>query len=532
VGKLTQLPFVAPKTRPQQIRGGFLRGLAPAMEDDILDGRSVKRRDHGWQQMQHRQFLAHSEAYRPLVGGDFFARIGGNATIETLIDGLYDRIEADAALRPLFGRDIASEREAQKRFFTEWLGGERNYSSCAYLPLKHRHDLLPITRALASRWLAHFRGSLDIAVSDVDARRVIFEKTRVVAMALINEREPRSALRAQPHGTCLRYEPSGEALDLARRGDSAGLSELLTRAPEVLASAPLSASLLRLAVLAGRGPVVELLLGNGVDVNKPSPVEPLILITPLCAARVKRRKDIEAMLIRHGAKEDIFTHALLGNLESLADDLAREPTSAQANDPAVDALEITPVHHAVAGGRVKALQLLLSHVSQANESLCGGKRAIGMAVAHEDVAAVATLLAHGSDATTIGAGRWVLHPDLEPMLARAGACVDRSGSWIQLSCTGNQGRKDDPEYVAALLRHGARVDDKRLTVQMTDGGRATALHYAVKAGFVKTIEVLLDHGADPAARDDNGCTPLDWLARAPKSVDRDAVRRLLRHPRE
>src|SRR5215471_341170 len=58
-------------------------------------------------------------------------------------------------------------------------------------------------------------------------------------------------------------------------------------------------------------------------------------------------------------------------------------------------------------------------------------------------------------------------------------------------------RKDDAEYVAALLRHGARVDDRRETVQMTDGGRAIALHYAAKAGFVKTIELLLDHGADP-----------------------------------
>ena len=48
---------------------------------------------------------------------------------------------------------------------------------------------------------------------------------------------------------------------------------------------------------------------------------------------------------------------------------------------------------------------------------------------------------------------------------------------------------------------------------MTDGGRATALHYAAKAGFVKTIEVLLDHGADPDFGDDNGLTPLDWLAR-------------------
>ena len=117
------------------------------------------------------------------------------------------------------------------------------------------------------------------------------------------------------------------------------------------------------------------------------------------------------------------------------------------------------------------------------------------------------------------------------MLSRAGASVDRSGSWIGLSCTGNQGRKDDPDYVAALLRHGARVTDRRLTGQGTDGGRATALHYAAKAGFVKTVALLVAQGADPTAKDDNGMTPLAWLDRAAKSVDRDAVRRQLRRPR-
>jgi hypothetical protein len=140
---------------------------------------------------------------------------------------------------------------------------------------------------------------------------------------------------------------------------------------------------------------------------------------------------------------------------------------------------------------------------------------------------VAMLLEHGANAASIGADRWVLHPELAPMLARGGASVDRSGSWIGLSCTGNQRRKDDPKYVAALLRHGARVDDRRLTGQGTDGGRATALHYAAKAGFIKTIELLLEHGADPKAEDDNGLTPLDWLERAAPSVDRQAVRRLI-----
>jgi hypothetical protein len=67
------------------------------------------------------------------------------------------------------------------------------------------------------------------------------------------------------------------------------------------------------------------------------------------------------------------------------------------------------------------------------------------------------LLAHGADATRIGVGRWVLHPELAPLLASRGAAIDASGSWIGASCTGNQGRKDDPEYVRALLRHGARA---------------------------------------------------------------------------
>ncbi len=38
--------------------------------------------------MDHRRFLAHPEAHRPFAGGDLFARIGGRAAIDTLVDGL------------------------------------------------------------------------------------------------------------------------------------------------------------------------------------------------------------------------------------------------------------------------------------------------------------------------------------------------------------------------------------------------------------------------------------------------------------
>ena len=69
--------------------------------------------------MEHRRFLAHPEAHRPFAG--LLQHIGGHAAIDALVEGLYDRIESDPALRPLFSRDLANERGAQKRFFAEWV---------------------------------------------------------------------------------------------------------------------------------------------------------------------------------------------------------------------------------------------------------------------------------------------------------------------------------------------------------------------------------------------------------------------------
>jgi truncated hemoglobin YjbI len=326
--------------------------------------------------LEHRRFLAHPEAHRPFAGGDLLGRIGGYASVAAIIDKLYESIETDAALRPLFNRDLTNEREAQQRFFVEWLGGDPAYSDRAYLPLAHRHHLLPITRALAERWLGHFCAALDTAVPDGDARRAIEDNVRVLAMALVNEGREPSALRARPRGTCLRYKPAIESITLARRGDTAALRQLVKHAPDVLVSAPHAAQLLQLAVLGGRQGVVEFLLDAGVDVNKPAPIEPLILVTPLCAARLKRRGAIETLLLRRGAKEDIFTHAYLGDLDHLHADIGGDPKVVQAIDPAVDALQVTPVHHAVAGGQVDALRALLSRISQADAPLLGGARAV------------------------------------------------------------------------------------------------------------------------------------------------------------
>jgi truncated hemoglobin YjbI/ankyrin repeat protein len=489
--------------------------------------------------LDHRSLLDQPLDPRVFHGSDLFERIGGQPTVDRLVDLLYDAIVDDDQLRPLFGRDLIARRSMARLFFAEWLGGPPRYSERAYRSLGASHADLPITPALTGRWLGHFRRAMQATVTAADDRRVIFRQVRLLAMSLVNGREVPAHGRAsgpQPVAWCgVGARPVARATDLARRGDAAGLGAALAQAPDLLHPS-FAAAIMQSAALAGRAEIVRMLLDRGVEADRPFwlPIgvtgpafERVIFVTPLCAARMKRRSAVESLLAAAGAQEDVFTSAFLGDRESLARMLTADPGLAQAADPAAG-LDITPVEHAVAGGQAAALRLVLEHAAH---PLPSGVRALRGAAAQGSREMAELLLAHGADATRIGVGRWVLHPELAPLLASHGAAIDSSGSWIGASCTGNQGRKDDPDYVRALLRHGARATDRRAgDSQGTTGVRAlnaTALHYAAKAGFLQTIEVLLDHGADPRARDSHGRTPLDWLEQAAPSVSRDAIRNLI-----
>jgi truncated hemoglobin YjbI/ankyrin repeat protein len=473
---------------------------------------------------------------RPLQDDTLFDRIGGRVTVDRLVDFLYDRFEADPVIRPFFGGDLAKGRARQKRFFAEWLGGPPHYSESAWGALYQHHEDLPITRPVAERWLDHLRGALGDAVPSERDAASILEHAKAVAVVLINSeheptgRAPRASRHRSPRAaSCgIGARTVKEAVLLAQRGKVDELATLSIEIPDLVERAPFAARLLQSATFAGRIEVVEWLLDHGVDANLPSPLhvrlvgvalELVLFATPLCAARMTRRSEVSALLVRRGARDDVFTAALLGDLPLLERLLSERPSLAQIPDPATDVLTITPIHHAVAGNQLAALRTLLDHTS---EPVRTGARALRAAAERANREVIELLLAHGADARAVGAGRWVLDPELASLLANAGASAgvgiggEDSGDWVRISCTGNQGRKDNPAYVAALLRYGARVD------QRYNG--ATPLHYVVKAGFVQTIRVLLEHGADPDALDDRGRTPLDWQDQAAKSVDRGAVR--------
>jgi hypothetical protein len=82
---------------------------------------------------------------------------------------------------------------------------------------------------------------------------------------------------------------------------------------------------------------VRMLLDRGAGADHPFylPVsvtglafERVIFVTPLCAARLKRRSAVESLLLVAGAREDVFTSAFLGALTSLAQILAADPSLA------------------------------------------------------------------------------------------------------------------------------------------------------------------------------------------------------------
>jgi hemoglobin len=481
--------------------------------------------------LDHRGFLNHAPGFRPFRDTDLFERIGGQPTVDRLVDLLYEGIHHDDQLRPLFGRDMDATHPRQKLFFAEWLGGPGRYSEVAWTTLTHSHDGKLITRAAADRWLGHFSRALRVAVAADGDRATILGQVSRLAMALVNRPAARDVAWCGIGARVL-----ARATDLARRDDIAGLGETLAQAPDLLRPT-YAAAIMQAAALAGRAGIVRMLLEHGVGPDHPfylavgitgQSFERVIYATPLCAARFRRRAAVESLLVAAGAHEDIFTAAFLGDVASLTSMLANEPGLALAGDPAVDVLAITPVEHAVAGGQPGALRLILDHLAPPLQ----GARALRGAAEQGSVAMVELLLAHGADASRIGVGRWVQHDELATLLGSRGAAIDSSGSWIGASCTGNQGRRDDPDYVRALLRHGARATDRRGGDHLkgATGVRAlhgTALHYAAKAGFLRTIEVLLEAGADPRARDSRGRTPLDWLDEAAPSVSRAAVAHLL-----
>jgi uncharacterized protein len=452
-----------------------------------------------------------------------FDALGGRAAVARLIDGLYDRIEADSVLRPAFSEDLTGERERQKLFFEAWFGGAPTYFNGAWSPgLREKHERISISRGMAERWLGHFLGSLAEATVDPGLVARIRPLVSRLAMALVNrEDEPVG-------GELLRRRCSGVEMQLftrwVQRDDPQGLAVATAAMPQTAARE--GPTLLLLAAVRGKARAARELLCQGTDVNEPAMLPggeasvhglPRLLMTPLCGALAKRREAVVKLLVEHGAQYDLFSASCVGDLEAVRELLDQAPELADARDPAYDVASVTPLLHAVSAGHLEVARLLLQRGATVGAN---SVRMVRAAANEGDEALTDLLLDYGADAASLGAGTWVIYPAIAEKLRARGADVNQQpGAWIGWCCTGNSGHKEDAALARGMLRCGADVAARYK-------GR-TALHCAAKAGFVRVVEALIEYGGDVNALNERGQTPLDELDKAGRSIDTEPVRRLL-----
>src|SRR5262249_2926611 len=160
-----------------------------------------------------------------------------------------------------------------------------------------------------------------------------------------------------------------------------------------------------------RPTILELALKAGGDCNAPA-CDPMratlacdhvqmgtaVAVTPLAIAK-KWQPALVAPLVEHGARDDVFTAAWLGDLPALRGQGERNPELVNAIDPADDFQEVSLLCHAVCGGSIDAVMLLLERGALVERH--SGKL-LTLAVVMNRVDLVRLLIEHGADVERAG----------------------------------------------------------------------------------------------------------------------------------
>ena len=114
-----------------------------------------------------------------------FDRLGGEATIDRLVEAFYDNMDAlpqAEKIREMHGPELGEIRKVFKRYLTEWTGGPKLYSPEKGHPrLRQRHMPFPIDNSARDAWMACMTKALDGTLGDTDARRELEGNIRKLA---------------------------------------------------------------------------------------------------------------------------------------------------------------------------------------------------------------------------------------------------------------------------------------------------------------------------------------------------------------
>lgn len=279
--------------------------------------------------------------------------------------------------------------------------------------------------------------------------------------------------------------------ELVDEGRVAALSARLAEGEGVAERDSLDATLLHRAVGLDNTEVVAVLIANGADVN----ARDRNGNTPLHLAAARQNHSLVQQLLSAGASDDVtndhgWTPQQLLTRRDAAPARGRKLDAASRRTAYLDDPRF-------------AGWPLLSIAAWQND-LAVLEELIGTAETDERDADGYTPLARAVEADQLQAAARLLKAGANP----ASATVP-----VILLATAAQ----NPDMISLLTQHGANPDRQ-------GPGGATALVYALDAGYDGIALRLLDHGADPNITDAQGASP---MMKACQGGDRSVIRRLL-----
>jgi hemoglobin len=119
-----------------------------------------------------------------------FEQIGGQLTVDRIIDLFYDRMDSlpeARIIRVMHPEDLGATRAVLKRYLAEWLGGPQAYSQERGHPrLRARHLPFSIGDEERDAWMFCMQGAVEEVITDVAIREWILEKLLGVATWMRN----------------------------------------------------------------------------------------------------------------------------------------------------------------------------------------------------------------------------------------------------------------------------------------------------------------------------------------------------------
>ena len=264
---------------------------------------------------------------------------------------------------------------------------------------------------------------------------------------------------------------------------------------------------LHLAATNGNATIVQRLIAAGADVNGVTPGGETAL---MMASRTGDPETIKALLT-HGAMVD----AKEGWRGQTALMWAATENNAAAIRLLVEAGadvktkstggSFTAFLFAVRGGHIEAARALLDSGANVNERLSDGMSALVLALYNAHFELAAFLLDRGADPNAAEQGWTALHQV---------AWSRRPNRGFNMPGAVPTGRIDSLELVRKLVAKGANVN-ARMTKEPRDGNRnmlnrigATPFVMAAKSADVPLMRVLLESGADPKIKTNDGTSAL------------------------